>query len=138
MWREIDFSTRQRHSIKAYNKYFVFRSLKLVWASPDEVQLWIAGHGNDLRTDDRLIVHTLASRHWTRRTIRNTGSLTLEFLAHLCWNSQRGRTLKGAIKFVFRKKLGIWPNKGRGGLTEAQVLVKIFQNQICHGKWPEM
>ena len=31
----------------------------------------------------------------------------------------------------FRKKLGIWPNKGRGGLTEAQVFVKIFQNQIC-------
>ena len=38
----------------------------------------------------------------------------------------------------FRKKLGIWPNKGGGGLTEAQVFVEIFQNQICLGKWPEM
>ena len=41
-------------------------------------------------------------------------------------------------KLVFRKKLGIWPNKGEGGLTEAQVFVEIFQNQICLGKWPEM
>ena len=75
MWREIDFSTRQRHSIKAYNKFSVFRSL--CGPTPYEVHLWIAGHGNDLRTDDRLIVHALASRHWNRRTIRNTGSLTL-------------------------------------------------------------
>ena len=42
--------------------------------------------------------------------------------------------LRGAIKMVFRKKLGIWPNKGQGGLTEAQVFVEIFQNQICLGK----
>ena len=37
----------------------------------------------------------------------------------------------GAIKIGFRKKLGIWPTKGGGeGLTEAQVFVEIFQNQI--------
>ena len=42
--------------------------------------------------------------------------------------------VRGAIKMVFRKKLGIWPNKGRGGLTEAQVFVEILQNQICLGK----
>ena len=47
-------------------------------------------------------------------------------------------SLRGALKMVFRKKLGIWPHKGRGGLTEAQVFVEIFQNQICLGKWPEM
>ena len=46
--------------------------------------------------------------------------------------------IRGALKTHFRKKLGIWPNKGRGGLTEAQVFVKIFQNQICLGKWTEM
>ena len=46
--------------------------------------------------------------------------------------------VRGALKMHFWKKLGIWPNKGRGGLTEAQVFVKIFQNQICLGKWPEM
>ena len=46
--------------------------------------------------------------------------------------------IRGALKMHFRKKLGIWPNKGRGGLTEAQVFVEIFQNQICLGKWPEM
>ena len=44
---------------------------------------------------------------------------------------------KGAIKIHFRKKLGIWPYEGRGGLTEAQVFVEIVQNQICLGKWPE-
>ena len=46
--------------------------------------------------------------------------------------------LRGAIKMVFRKKLGIWPNKGGGGLTDAQVFVENSQNQICIGKWPEM
>ena len=45
---------------------------------------------------------------------------------------------RGALKIHFRKKLGIWPNKGGGGLTEAQVFVEIFQKQICLGKWPEM
>ena len=35
-------------------------------------------------------------------------------------------SLRGALKMVFRKKLGIWPHKGRGGLTEAQVFVEIF------------
>ena len=46
--------------------------------------------------------------------------------------------IRGAIKIIFRKNLGFWPNKGGGGLTEAQVFVKIFQNQIGLGKWPEM
>ena len=40
---------------------------------------------------------------------------------------------RGAIKIAFRKRLGIWPNKGWGGLTETQVFVEIFQNQICLG-----
>ena len=46
--------------------------------------------------------------------------------------------IRGAIKINFRKNLGFWPNKGGGGLTEAQVFVEIFQNQICLGKWLEM
>ena len=46
--------------------------------------------------------------------------------------------IRGAIKINFRKNLGFWPNKGGRGLTEAQVFVEIFQNQICLGKWPEM
>ena len=48
------------------------------------------------------------------------------------------KMIRGAIQIAFRKKLGIWPNKGGGGLTEAQVFVENFQNQICLGKWPEM
>ena len=41
------------------------------------------------------------------------------------------------------KKIGkswaLGPTRGGGeGLTEAQVFVEIFQNQICLGKWPEM
>ena len=47
-------------------------------------------------------------------------------------------SLRGALKMHFRKNLGIWPNKGWGGLTKTQVFVEIFQNQICLGKWPEM
>ena len=49
--------------------------------------------------------------------------------------------IRGAIKDHFRKNLGFWPNKrgggggGGGGLTEVQVFVEIFQNQICLGKW---
>ena len=46
--------------------------------------------------------------------------------------------LRGALKTHFWKKLGFWPNKGEGGLTEAQVFVEIFQKQIFLGKWPEM
>ena len=50
------------------------------------------------------------------------------------------KLFRSAIKNYFRKKLGFWPIKGGGGggLTEAQVFVEIFQNQICLGKWPEM
>ena len=40
-------------------------------------------------------------------------------------------------KLIFRKTWAFGPTRG-GGLTEAQVFVKIFQNQICLGKWPEM
>ena len=47
-------------------------------------------------------------------------------------------SIRGAIKIIFRKNLGFWPNKGGGGLTEAQVFAEIFQNQICLGKWSEM
>ena len=52
---------------------------------------------------------------------------------------QRCKIVWGAIKIAFRKNLGFWPNKGGGGgLTEAQVIVKMFQNQICLGKLLEM
>ena len=43
--------------------------------------------------------------------------------------------VRGAVKLIFQKNLGIWPKKG-GCLTEAQAFVEIFQNQICLGKWP--
>ena len=36
------------------------------------------------------------------------------------------------------EKVGHLAQQGGGGLTEAQVFVEIFQNQICLGKWPEM
>ena len=49
-----------------------------------------------------------------------------------------GMSCIDAINIDFRKNLVFWPNKGGGGLTEAQVFVEIFQNQICLGKWLEM
>ena len=45
---------------------------------------------------------------------------------------------KGCRQNLFSEKLGLLAQQGGGGLTEAQVFVKIFQNKICLGKWLEM
>ena len=43
---------------------------------------------------------------------------------------------KGCHQNKFSEKLGLLAQQGGGrGLTEAQVFVEIFQNQICLGKW---
>ena len=42
--------------------------------------------------------------------------------------SWQSLTLRGAIKIDFRKKLGIWPNKG---LTEAQDLLKFSKTKFA-------
>ena len=45
----------------------------------------------------------------------------------------------GSLQNSFLEKVGHSAQQGGGGgLTEAQVFVEIFQNQICLGKWPEM
>ena len=60
-------------------------------------------------------------------------------LAFEASDSPHTKLIRGAIKIDFWKNLGFWPNKGGGEcLTEAQVFVEIFQNQICLGKWLEM
>ena len=48
------------------------------------------------------------------------------------------KTSKGSLQNSFLEKVGHSAQQGGGGLTEAQVFVEIFQNQICLGKWPKM
>ena len=38
---------------------------------------------------------------------------------------------EGCPQNAFSEKVGLLAQQGGGGLTEAQVFVKIFQNQIC-------
>ena len=45
--------------------------------------------------------------------------------------------LRGASSLDFSKNLVFWTNEGGGGLTQSQVFIKFFQNQICLGKWAE-
>ena len=88
---------------------------------------------NIFETQSLEMCHTLTSRWWLFWQLRLLGSaLFLLILCLLHW------AIRGALKIHFRKKLGFWPNKGEGGLTEAQVFIEIFQKQICLGKWPEM
>ena len=44
--------------------------------------------------------------------------------------------IRGALNFS--KNLVFWTNEEGGGLTQSQVFIKFFQNQICLEKSPEI
>ena len=44
--------------------------------------------------------------------------------------------IRGALNFS--KNLVFWTNEDGGGLTQSQVFIKFFQNQICLEKSPEI
>ena len=81
---------------------------------------------------------TFGKRPLSSATTLSFHNINLFVVVSPCYSVSLYYSVRGALKTHFRKKLGFWPNKGGGGLSEAQVFVEIFQKQICLGKWPEM